>query len=464
LEDLLRIGVRSAVDGGADYADARYGKSDLAQVICENGVIKSYEQETLVGIGIRVAIKGSFALATTSSLNAGSVRIASARAVKLAQAAKPEKRNSSFADVKPVRARVKARAKEDPTKVHREEIAKLVLDINRSAAAPSIKSLNTRFGSYVDERHLVSSEGSDLRIRRVLTGITHTSVAQESGVLERMSDGQSLCQGFEFIRRNDWHKLAQAVTKDAAKAARAKAPKAGAYPVVADPRLVGLFMHEALGHASEGDLVSSGASVLKGKLGQRLAGANTSIVDDGEVEGGFFVPYDDEGVRKTPTTIVDGGVLKTYLASRKTASELGVPLTGNGRAQDFENIPIVRMTNIYLKPGDMSEEELIEETKEGLLVSGRGSGGGQVDVGGGTFTFGTGPSYLIHKGEKGEMLRGSMVSGSILQTLRNIVGIGRKVEVFTGVFGGCGKDGQQAKVGLGGPHVRITSMRVGGTA
>jgi len=174
------------------------------------------------------------------------------------------------------------------------------------------------------------------------------------------------------------------------------------------------------------------------------------------------VPFDDEGVPKTKTTMVEEGRVRSFLVSRDTAPELGLEPTGNARAQSFEHKPIVRMTNVYMQPRDYSFEDLVREIDYGFYIRGRGALGGQVDVGGGTFTFRAGPSYLIEKGEVKHMVRAVTLAGKILETMKTIDAVGKDFSLTTSVFGGCGKDGQTAKVGDGGPHVRLRKLTIGG--
>jgi TldD protein len=248
----------------------------------------------------------------------------------------------------------------------------------------------------------------------------------------------------------------------AIEAVESKTPPPGTYPVVVDPDIVGVLLHEAFGHASEGDLVSSGESVLANRIGSRLAPENVTIIDEGVVEGGFYYPYDDEGVKKEKTVVVEKGVLKGFIFDRESASKLGGSPTGNGRAQDFENLPIVRQTNYMMQPSEIRFEELVEDIDIGVYVRGRGSTGGEVEVGMGTFTFGVGPSKMIRNGEVAETVRGVVISGSILDTLKTVDGVGKDLVVKTSVFGGCGKSAQRATVGFGGPHIRARKMTVGG--
>jgi len=202
--------------------------------------------------------------------------------------------------------------------------------------------------------------------------------------------------------------------------------------------------------------------VLQHKLDSQIASEHVTVVDEGTVEGGFYCPFDDEGVKKERTIIVENGVLKNYLLDRHSALRLGKETTGNGRAQDFENLPIVRQTNCYLQPQDYSFEELIEDIDFGIFVMGKGLKGGEVSVGMGTFTFGVGPSKIIRKGELAETVKGVAISGSILDTLKTIDAVGKNLEVRTNVLGKCGKFSQRVWVGDGGPQVRVRKMTVGG--
>lgn len=126
-------------------------------------------------------------------------------------------------------------------------------------------------------------------------------------------------------------------------------------------------------------------------------------------------------------------------------------------------MPIVRQTNYFMQPGGYQFEELIEDIDFGVYVRGKGSTGGQVEVGMGTFTFGVGPSKIIRNGKLTETVRGVVISGLILDTLKTIDAVGKDFEIKTSVFGGCGKSGQTVPVGFGGPHVRVRKMTVGGT-
>jgi TldD protein len=450
-----------AVDLGASYADARYQCYDSELITVENRALKSHSSRRLSGVGIRVAVKGAVGYASTSDLSRKSLDKALDNAVKAAKSIKSEKQPLGEAKIK--EAYVRLSVKTDPMSVSPEEKVSVTLDANKAAwISNEIKSAMTTLGLSKDFRLFISSEGAKVKVETTLVGLAHESVAKVNGVMERIPYSHSTCAGFEFIKSKDWNSFAADISKLTIEAAGSKTPPAGTYPVVVDPEVVGLLLHEAFGHASEGDLVSTGESVLHNKLNAQLASEVVTIIDEGTVEEGYFYPFDDEGTEKGRTVIVENGVLKNYIHGRNSASQFGAESTGNGRAQNFENIPIVRQTNYYMQPRDHKFEELTEDVDFGVYVRGKGSTGGEVEVGMGTFTFGVGPSNIIRNGELAETVRGVVISGLILETLKTIDAVGKDFKVRTSVFGGCGKNGQTVPVGFGGPHVRVRKMTVGG--
>ncbi|MEE8357896.1 MAG: TldD/PmbA family protein, partial [Candidatus Hydrothermarchaeales archaeon] len=232
----------------------------------------------------------------------------------------------------------------------------------------------------------------------------------------------------------------------------------GAFDLVLDPNLTGVFIHEALGHAVEADLILQDESILKGKLGEEIASDLVTVYDDPTLEGSFgFYSYDSEGVKGEKTTLIEDGVLKSYLHSRETSSRLGQRNTGNARAQSFGNQPIVRMSNTYVKPGDHDIEELFEGIKHGIYL--KGSKGGEVDTARGVFQFSAEEGFLIEEGEITKPIKDVALSGETLEILRRISALGNDFDLSIGF---CGKAGQAVPVGDGGPHIR-TFATVGGT-
>jgi TldD protein len=453
-----------AKDLNVDFADVRAQEYRYELIVVDNGRLKEYSKTIRTGIGVRVVVNGFQGYSYTSILDEASIREAVESAVKIAKASSGSER-VELAEYSFHRDRAVSGFSRDPIEVDPSEKLKLALDVNDSSReVQGISSSITRLGVQADYRLVANTQGGWVEVESRLLGVAQTSAAQEAGSLEIVTDSSSRVSGWEFVesRWDEIVNMATRVSKLAKEAVRARHPKAGVYTVVLEPEVVGLFLHEALGHASEGDLVYSDSSVLKGRIGQRIAPEFVTIVDDGLVEGGYYVPYDDEGVRKTKTVVVENGVLKHFLTSRETAAKLGQSPTGNARVMDYSQPLLVRQTNYYMLPGDYDLDELLEDVKLGIYVTHKGARGGEVDPAAGTFTFNVGVSWLIENGERKELLRGVSLSGSILEMLANIDALGKELKVTTSVFGGCGKSGQLVRVGDGGPYTRVKGLTVGG--
>jgi TldD protein len=453
--------LKKASDLGCTFSDVRYQKRDTEVIQIDNQTLKTYSYNTLCGVGIRVIYGGSISYASTSDISKQSLNNTLQYAIKGARAQK-SKEEEPYCTVNLNKADIELKKKIDPMNISPEEKIDLAMEVNKAAFIDkAVKTSMTAIGYINNETLFVSSDDSEIKVKTPLIGIAHTSVAQDKNIRELARVQKSDCAGWELLESLEIIEFAEDISNLAINAAASKHAPSGTFPVVIDQDVIGLVLHEALGHACEGDGVVNKTSILKDKIGEKIAGSQVSIIDEGVVTGGYFHPYDDEGVEKEKTVIVDKGVLQCFLTDRRSAKNLGTFSTGNGRLQDFENMPIVRQTNFYMTEGDYSLEELFEDINFGVYIKGKGGGGGQVETGG-TFTFGVGPSQIIRNGEPQELIRGVVISGDILDTMNSVDGIGKDVKIKTNVFGGCGKGGQQVKTGMGGPAVRAQKLTIGG--
>jgi TldD protein len=225
---------------------------------------------------------------------------------------------------------------------------------------------------------------------------------------------------------------------------------------VLDPELAGVFTHEAVGHASEGDLVREGASVLAGRIGERIGCEGLVIVDDPTLHEFGFIPVDAEGVAVQRTEVIRDGILSSYLHNRETLAAVGNGIPGHARAE-LGAPPIVRMSNTFIENGDATYDEILSECKDGILLI--GSRGGQVDPGRGVFQFNAEYGYLVRGGETTDMVRDVSLTGEILSTLHNITLLGNDRKMSPGY---CGKGGQSVPVSDGAPHLLLESATIGG--
>ncbi|HNX75688.1 MAG TPA: TldD/PmbA family protein [Candidatus Rifleibacterium sp.] len=238
---------------------------------------------------------------------------------------------------------------------------------------------------------------------------------------------------------------------------RAEKIPGGNYTVVLSPMAAGIFAHESFGHKSEADFMIGDETMKREwQIGRRVGSDQLSIVDDGNIAGSGFTPFDDEGTRAERTVLIDHGILRGRLHSSATAAELGEAVTGNARSINFEYEPIVRMTATYIEPGNCSKEELITGISHGILIDSVKHGSGMS-----TFTLAPSMAYLIENGKVTRPVKFSVITGNVMKTLDQIDGVSRELEILSFVGGGCGKMEQYPlPVSFGGPYVRVREINV----
>lgn len=231
----------------------------------------------------------------------------------------------------------------------------------------------------------------------------------------------------------------------------------GVFDVVVAPGAGALLFHEACGHALEADAVERG-SCLSGELGRRLASTSVTLVDSAELEGGWgSYRHDDEGRPGRTTTLIEGGVLVSYMHDRGTASRGGATWSANGRRASYRDQPLPRMTNTYLMPGDLHPEEIIAATAQGMYA--HEFQGGQANPYTGDFSFSVLEAQLIRDGKLTEMVAGATIAGNSRTFLHNVDLVGDDLKHVAAT---CVKSGQEVPIGVGQPTVRLRQMSVGG--
>jgi TldD protein len=317
--------------------------------------------------------------------------------------------------------------------------------------------------SYGENRRRVTVANSDGRF----AADDRTRVRFGAQVVARR--GERVETGFETL---GGHRGFELVDEGAAEAIAAEAAQkglvildadpapAGAMPVVVGGGFGGVLFHEMTGHGLEADHIDKGASVYIGKMGEQVAGDHLTAYDDGTLPGAWGTDaIDDEGTPTHRTPVIEGGRLTSYLYDLVRARKLGAESTGNGRRESFRHLPIPRMTNTFIAPGELTPEELIAGVDKGFYA--KSFAGGQVDPTTGDFVFGTSEGYLIENGKVTKPCRGATLVGNCLDALARIDAVADDFDMKTGF---CGKGGQRVPVGTGQGHVRIDRMTVGGTA
>jgi TldD protein len=310
----------------------------------------------------------------------------------------------------------------------------------------------------VTEYWYANSDGTLLSELRPEVTLSAVATAKEDGGTERALESIGLRRGWNAVQRREEQFLTAA--RRAVELLKAPRVKGGRYPVVLDPKLAGVFVHEAFGHLSEADFVYENPQAREMmRLGRRFGSELLTIGDDGSAAGlRGTLPYDDEGTPTQNTTLIQNGVLVGRLHSRETAARMGERATGNARALSFRHPPIVRMTNTYIASGRGTREDLLADIDLGVYAC--DALGGQTYLE--DFSFTAGYGYMIRKGKLAEMVRDVTLAGNLFHTLDAVDGIAGDFQ-WNQMGGGCGKGFQvPLPVTEGAPHVRIREAVIGG--
>ena len=441
------------IENKVDYVDIRAGTGNNTNIIMEDGKIQEINTGTSNSARIRVLNNGAWGFAYTNDLN--KMEQITETAIKISKSLKGD---IKLSENKPTKDKIKTPLKIPVNDISIEEKKQLLNNVSSSAQIGKVTSTTVNYSDSEQKTILITSEGSEIIQETTRLRLSLNTVSS-SGTLKQMSHGSiGGVKGYEIIENEDIEQFSRKIAEKSTKLLNAEKPPSGKFTIITDNELTGVFIHEALGHASEADIILQNDSVLKGKLGEQIGSDVVNIFDDPTNKNGFgYYEYDVEGVKTHKNQLVKNGKLTSLLSSRETASKLNLKSSGNARSS-ISDQPIVRMSNTYLQPGDHKFEELVEDIKDGIYL--KGSRGGQVDTGKGIFQFNATESYKIENGEIKDILRDVSLSGQILETLKNVDAVD---DTFKLSVGFCGKDGQIAPVGDGGPNTRILNATVGGS-
>ena len=336
------------------------------------------------------------------------------------------------------------------------------VDMVARAEDSRVKEVNVRISASHESMLIMASDGTLAADIRPLVRLDVSVIVQQGERRERGSAGGGGRRSLFSLCEGDW---AGDVAKEAVRMAMVNleaidAP-AGPMPVVLGPGWPGVLLHEAVGHGLEGDFNRKGSSAFSGRVGEQVASALCTIVDDGTMQGRRgSLSVDDEGTQTQSTVLIENGILKGYMQDKLNARLMNVAPTGNGRRQSFAHVPMPRMTNTYMLPGQDLPEDILRSVKKGVYAV--NFGGGSVDITSGRFVFSATEAYLIEDGKVTAPIRGATLIGSGPEVMNKVSMVGNDLSLDGGV-GVCGKDGQSVPVGVGQPTLKVDEIIVGGT-
>jgi TldD protein len=459
-ESVIQRTLATALRTGGDFAEVFVEDKRSSAAMLDDGRVEELSSGRDRGAGVRVVVGETTGFAHTADLTDDGLRAAAEAAAAAAR--------SGGGGVREVALTRQAVARPSQVAVLPETVAKgtkvgLLRRADEAARAEggSIRQVRARYGDSRRRILVANSDGLLSEDDQVRTLFVVSTVAFGDTGMQTGYESLGRTVGFELFDRYQVEDIARTAARRAITKLAARPAPSGTLPVVIGPGGGGVLFHEACGHGLEKDLVDKGASVFKGRLGERVASPLVTLVDDGTMaeEWGHYA-IDDEGTPAQRNVLIEGGVLTDYMWDHLRSRKDGRPRSGNGRRQSYQHLPMVRMTNTYLVGGDGDSEGIVSSTDRGVYVS--SLGGGQVNTATGDFVFGMTEAYLIENGEITEPIREGNLIGNGPKVLVDIDAVGN--DFAMGHPGTCGKDGQGVPVGDGVPTLRVKALTVGGTA
>ena len=460
-KDLERY-LAAALSAGGEYADLYFEYLTSTALMVDESMLKSASQGISAGCGVRVVAGERTGYAYTDDLSPQRILHAARTAALIASG--PAKTPVVGYQEKQARSLYPVTL----PSVDAEITAKveLVMRTDKAARArdPRIREVRASYSDELRNILVVASDGTFAEDSQPLARLNVSCIAKtKDGVSGRgnAGGGGRVALDFFFGEKNPEH-FAKEAARQAILQLDAREAPAGEMEVVLGPGWPGVLLHEAVGHGLEADFNRKKTSAFAGLVGRRVASEKCTVVDNGTLpwrRGSLNV--DDEGEPTQHTTLIEKGTLKGYLSDKLSARLMGIADTGNGRRESYEHIPMPRMTNTYMLPGDDDPQDIIRSVKHGVYAV--NFGGGQVDITNGKFVFSASEAYLIEDGQITAPIKGATLIGNGPDVLTRVSMVGNDLRLDEGV-GTCGKDGQAVPVGVGIPTIKIDRLTVGGTA
>jgi TldD protein len=473
-EDLARLAVDQAVRAGAEYAEARIQSALGHTYTLKNASPEPVTIATSLGVGVRVVVGGAMGFASTNTLDREQLSLVTEAAVKTAKASKRLLASPiHLSQEKSWDATWEAKMKIDVRSVSAEEKFDLLFMIEKSLAHENVQvSLPSRiliFDEDLTEKVYLNSEGTRIHGFVPRLSLIYYLTAEESGkgVVQRIRHVAE-SRGWEAV--NEWHPT-EIVADDARILGRILREGVAAskeeVDIVLGSEVTGIVCHESCGHPQEADRIlgreaaQAGESYVKpNMLGHKVGSEHVTIIDDPTLPNSYgYYPYDDEGVKSGPRTLIKEGVIADFLHNRETAADLGTRSNGAARASAYDREPIIRMGNTYMKPADHSLEELVEGVKHGVYL--KNFMEWNIDDRRYNQRYVGLEAYRIENGEITVPIRNPILEITTPGLYGSVDAVGKEME-FSGATCGKGDPMQGAPVWTGGPAIRLRKIHLGG--
>lgn len=459
LEDMKKV-LATALSKGGDFADLFFEYRLSTSVTMEDEIVRQSSEDVTLGVGIRVLKGKQTGFAYTSDLTPERMRQAALTAAAIAATPGVVR----LPEIREVRSDRKLYVMDRPcAEAPLPDKIALVREAYQAAKGhdPRVGKVQVTLLDELQYVVIANSEGLLVSDTRPQARFIVQATAEANGKRGTGRDNAGGRVGMAFYAQpgRTPREIGARASQEALLLLEAVDPAPGEQPVVLGSKNSGVMVHEAVGHPLEGDSNWRKTSIMWDKMGTMVASPLVTIYDDATI------PYlrgtldvDDEGTPTRNAVLIEKGKLVGFLHDRLSARILGAQPNGHGRRQSFQNVPIPRMGNTMLAPGQATPEDVIKSVKRGFYA--HSFQGGQVEDTG-KFTFSVNLGYVIEDGKLGRPVKNATLVGTNLQILQEVEMIANDTGLF---LGNCGKDGQWAAVTAGTPTFKIRQMTVGGRA
>ncbi|OZS46011.1 metalloprotease TldD [Photobacterium sanguinicancri] len=463
-DDLQRI-LGQIATRDVDYADIYFQSCWHESLVLEDSIIKDGSFNIDRGVGVRAVTGEKTGFAYSDQIN----ELALTQSAKAARGIARKGTSGKVQAFTAVEAPMIYAAIDPLSSFDKYQKIALLEEIDAyiRSKEPLVTEVSVSINGVYEQVLVAALDGTYAADIRPLVRLSISVLVERGDKRERGSAGGGGRYGYEFFVQEEANgktvalNFADEAIRQALVNLDAEAAPAGTMPVVLGAGWPGVLLHEAVGHGLEGDFNRKESSMFSGQMGEQVTSSLCTIVDDGTLaDRRGSLNIDDEGTPGQYNVLVEGGKLKGYMQDKLNARLMGVAPTGNGRRESYAHLPMPRMTNTYMLPGEHSREEIISSVKNGIYAP--NFGGGQVDITSGKFVFSASEAYLIENGKITRPIKGATLIGSGIEAMQQVSMVGNDLEIDRGV-GVCGKAGQSVPVGVGQPTLKIDSMTVGGT-
>jgi TldD protein len=475
--EFAQMAVDAARRAGADEADARAGTHEHESITVRNEEMEGVDRSTSAGLGVRVLVNGRWGFAATARLDEAEVSSTAELAVRIAKAAAILPGDPvQLSELEPVTASWRTPTVEDPFEVPlREKMTLLMAASRRTRAASGVTFGEAFLDFFRRSTSFASSEGA--AIEQVVThaggGIQATAVGDGDVQVRSFPNsfrGQMASAGYEAVRGLRLVEEAERIGREAVELLAAPECPSEATTLVLDANQLALQIHESIGHPIELDRVlgmeqayAGGSFLTPEDPGSLRYGSDlVSITADAGLPGGLGTfGYDDDGVPAQRVPVVVDGIFQNFLTNRETAPVLGQASNGTARADGWSHLPLIRMTNVSIEPREGTLDQIVGDTKDGVLMGTNTSW--SIDDRRINFQFGCEQAWRIRDGRLTELYKNGNYTGITPEFWGSCDAVGGRDSWIVYGTPNCGKGqpGQTGRVGHGSSPARFRNVQVG---